>query len=275
MAFAIDTKTYSKLLHFENGIQRGQPVGKGYSIRSVTPKRWRLIIHTTNGPSRPSSFHGEASFIRDSPAIGAEYCVGKGGQIAEILNPDAYYAWQSGTTLPGFWNPTSMGIEIQNSAVYDRQGRLLWQEEITEQQMAALTWLVRDHLIPRFHILREDIETHRAVALPKGRKPDPSGMSDVQFYTWRKAIYLAAPPTAPVGTYAVSPLFVAAWNASGGLWQPDQRLTPGYAITPEWLHNGLAYQTFERGVARCNADKTVSWLLLNELDDLPWQAGLR
>jgi hypothetical protein len=262
VSFTIETKVYSKLRRLQQGMVVGQPVGKGYSVRSKPPTH--CIIHSTNGPRRPSSFRAEATFIRDSPAIGAEYCVGKGGEIAEIVNPDTHYAWQSGTTIPGFSNPHSLGIEVQNSAVYTKAGVLIWEEAWTASQWAALDWLMRDVLIPKYGILREHIETHRAVALPKGRKPDPSGCNDQTFYAWRTRLYAPVPPAPTPAPHSPSPRFVASWNASGGIWQPD-RLTPGFATSDEYVRDGRPHQNFERGVVRANPDNTVSWLLLSEI----------
>jgi N-acetylmuramoyl-L-alanine amidase len=66
----------------------------------------------------------------------------------------------------------------------------------------------------------------------------------------------------PGGTVAVDHRFQAAWEQSGGLWQP-QRLTPGHALEPAFEHDGLVYQRFERGMA-CLSAGGVAWLLDSE-----------
>jgi hypothetical protein len=90
---------------------------------------------------------------------------------------------------------------------------------------------------------------------------------------WAKADAPGVPvtptdPSSPIGTYPVAGDFLPAWTASGGVWKPGQ-LTPGYALTQKFTYDGLTHQRFERGVARLNADNSVSWLLLRETAKLP------
>lgn len=75
-------------------------------------------------------------------------------------------------------------------------------------------------------------------------------------------------PVSPIGTYPVAEVLLEAWLASGGVWQQD-RLTPGYALTPKFEHEGLIHQRYERGVARLNSNGSVSWLLSKEAERLP------
>lgn len=171
---AIDTQTYRK-------DARLRP-GQGYNARPAGTHPSSLIIHTTNG-KRGSSFAAEAAFLRDSPNVSAHYLVGKAGQVAQIL-PDELCAWHAGHALQPYLNARSLGVECH----------LTPGESWTDAQRAALTTLV-ERLMRRWDIPRERVETHRAVALPAGRKTDPASWSDADFARWRDA--LGRPPAPP------------------------------------------------------------------------------
>lgn len=151
----------------------------GYQARGgVAPSS--IIIHTTSN-IRKTAFETEATFIRDSPHISAHFLVGKDGRIVEFLSPSKWQAWHAGNTLPAYLNAKSIGIEHHVSVG----------ETWTDAQHAACDQLVRQ-LMADYGIAPGLIETHRAVALPKGRKQDPAGWGDAAFYSWRAT--LAAPP---------------------------------------------------------------------------------
>jgi hypothetical protein len=179
---AIDRTTYPKA---------HRPIGSGYDRRVKGATGRRALIHTTNG-RRGSSLRGEALYLLNSDAVGAHFLVGKRGEIIELLDARIYRAWHAGVTLLGWGNNDTTGIECHHAVG----------EAWTPEQRDALTWLVKDHL----QIAPADIETHRAVALPKGRKVDPSDWSDADFYAWRAALagqrYLPQP--ALLATYLVT-----------------------------------------------------------------------
>jgi hypothetical protein len=58
--------------------------------------------------------------------------------------------------------------------------------------MESLTWRVKQ-LIDLYGIPKAMIETHRAIALPHGRKVDPSDWSNADFYAWRESLYTPVP----------------------------------------------------------------------------------
>lgn len=176
---AIDSQTYNKAR---------LPVGTGYDLRPKGLVPDSLIIHTTNG-QRGSSFAAECSFLYRSAAVGAHLIVSKTGRIVQLLDPRRYRAWHAGVCAPAFINSRSIGIECHMTPG----------ESWTPEQHDALTWLVRSVLIPEFGLQLPLIETHRRVALPAGRKIDPSGWSDTDFYAWRAALAgLAYVPAAPL-----------------------------------------------------------------------------
>ena len=145
---------------------QAHPVGFGYDLRPNGIRPTSIIVHSTNG-HKGSTFAAEAKFLRDSPKVSAHFLVGKEGQIAEILPTLKFRAFHAGEVLHPFRNSASIGIE-NHHAIGD---------EWTAAQFDALTQLVRQ-LVQELAIGSALIERHRKVALPLGRKPDPSDWSD-------------------------------------------------------------------------------------------------
>ena len=166
----IDSTTYDKTR---------LPIGTGYDRRPKGLQPSSIIVHTTNGHAG-TQFADEANFIYRSAAIGAHFLVGKQGQIAQFLDPRIYRAWHAGVALPPWINSKSIGIECH----------LTIGEQWSDIQRASLAALVID-LMHQFAIPSTMVETHRKVALPKGRKVDPSEWLDVDFYAWRARLDLA------------------------------------------------------------------------------------
>ena len=171
-AFTIDTKSYPK--------SRRYAVGHGYGMRAAPPTTG--VIHTTNNRQAGTLFDKEAAFLLNSPDVSAHYLIGKQGRIVEFLDPAGFVAWHAGgrqddgtwSALPAFANPASWGVELHVSVG----------EVPTRIQKDACAWLCRQLLI-RFGMIPGQIETHRAIALPKGRKSDPEGWPNDDFYAWR------------------------------------------------------------------------------------------
>jgi hypothetical protein len=173
--FTIDTTSWPK---------HHNPVGAGYDHRPAGTRPSAIVVHTTNG-RKGSSFAGEASFLFNSVNVSAHYLVGKDGRIAQIL-PTDLRAWHAGQAEPEYLNSRSIGIECHHSVGDD------W----PVAQLEALTWLVRE-LMVQFGIAPDRIDTHRRVALPPGRKVDPSDWVDNEYYSWQAT--LAAPEPEPPG----------------------------------------------------------------------------
>lgn len=152
-------------------------IGTGWDKRTVSPKS--IIIHTTNGKEN-SSFEQEALYISRSRIIGAHYLEDKKGQILQILDPHLR-AWHAGAVRDQrFNNNNSIGIEVHYTP-----GEGVWNPAMHH----GLTWLVMK-LVQEFNIQNPSlIETHRNVAIPKGRKIDPSGFDDEAFYQWRDSLF--------------------------------------------------------------------------------------
>lgn len=229
-----------------------RPVGTGWDYRPKGIKPSSAVIHTTNG-NRGSSFEAEADYLEASSGVGAHYLVGQRGQIAEIL-PPIYRAWHAGAAKDDWINSRSIGIECHHAVG----------EPWTPEQRAALAWLCQ-RLMADWTIVLGAIETHRFVALPAGRKPDPSDWTDRSFYDWRAALIA---PVQPAGTYPVALELKVAWQSSGGLWHPSQ-FAPGYALTPFFRHpDGHQYQLFERSGARFTPHGSIEWLFTEDVERL-------
>jgi N-acetyl-anhydromuramyl-L-alanine amidase AmpD len=217
------------------------PVDHGYDLRSGAAIK-ALLIHSTDG-NYGSSFENEAAFLRDSAKVSAHFLVGKQGRIACIV-PPSFRAWHSGeVSPPAFSNDTSIGIETHYTT------RETWPQAGQD----ALTWLVKQ-LIQQFGITKNNIDTHRKVAIPAGRKPDPLQFSDQQFYAWRDSLFPAKLTTYVVNTTGTSYIRqgpAVAYPIAGTLHQGDtivvDKIIAGQDIkgNNQWAHvsSGLGFVT--------------------------------
>jgi N-acetyl-anhydromuramyl-L-alanine amidase AmpD len=163
----VDKTSYNKAAHY--------PQRHGYQSRGGG-RPSSIVIHTTSN-GRKTAFETEANYLFKSANVSAHFLISKTGAIVEFLDPLKFQAWHAGNTIPAYLNARSIGIEHHVSV---GEGWTAVQEE-------ACTWLVR-HLMAAFDITPPLIETHRAVALPKGRKKDPAGWGDEAFYAWRATL---------------------------------------------------------------------------------------
>jgi N-acetyl-anhydromuramyl-L-alanine amidase AmpD len=127
------------------------------------------MIHTTNG-RMGTQFENEVNYLIRSDKVGAHFVVSKSGEIVQILDPDKFTAWHAGATSNAkYGNTFAVGVEVH----YTR-GEGQW----TGYMWDAITKLALEY---------KDCEpvTHRGVAIPVGRKIDPSGVSDYWFEYWK------------------------------------------------------------------------------------------
>lgn len=164
----IDTTSYPKAQVY--------PQRHGYQLRGTAPVS--IVVHTTNN-RRTTIFEEECRYLFKSADVSAHYLISKAGAIVQFLDSRIYQAWHAGRALAPYGNSQSIGIELHVSIG----------EAPTLPQREALTLLCRD-LMRRYHIPLAHIDTHRAVALPSGRKSDPEGWPDMAFYSWRDRLAL-------------------------------------------------------------------------------------
>lgn len=154
--------------------------GYGYNTRPAIMSKYRsIIVHTTNSPRSGTTFSSEALYLMRSTTASAHYLIGKEGRITQILDPCRYIAWHTGNVRASkYTNSYAIGIEMHNTPA---------EGHCTTLQLSALDWLVRK-LLTEYVIDPLLVETHRYVAVPVGRKIDPSGFPNSAFYAWRKTL---------------------------------------------------------------------------------------
>jgi hypothetical protein len=109
----------------------------------------------------------------NSAKVSAHYLVSKEGTIKHMLE-DRYTAWHAGVVNDvRFSNNNSIGIEVHYTPEESRNIPLA---------IEALTNIVRSYKVSNPNLL---VAMHRTVAVPKGRKIDPSFFSDRDFSIWR------------------------------------------------------------------------------------------
>lgn len=218
------------------------PAGHGYGRKTVAGqwvgerilKPSTVIVHTTSNINKGTKIWNECTFIRDSPDVSCHDVIGKDGTIYVIL-PVNMVAWHAGVTTPGFTNPHSIGFEIHCSVG----------EVPTQAQKDALAWRIQSYIKP-YGIGDADIDTHRAVALPKGRKQDPAGWSDAEFYAWRSMLFSEPDWQARWGQHY--PYFEQSGIAAA--WRDTYRQGNGLgqAVSDEFpISGGGVGRAFERG----------------------------
>lgn len=137
-------------------------------------------MHSTNG-AKGSAYTSEVLFLYNSVDVSSHYIISKAGDITQFFDDiTKYRAWHTGAVRdPIYNNNNSIGIECHFTP-----GETPYLPEMQQ----ALTDLV---LSLRKQYVIVDIETHRNVAIPKGRKVDPSHMPDSEFYVWKERVMSA------------------------------------------------------------------------------------
>lgn len=245
MPFTID-QSYRKDKAHPAGHGYGRMVGGAWiADRGGLPSS--IVVHSTNG-RKGSSLAGEAKYLRDSPGVSCHDLIGKDGTIVEIL-PTSAVAWHAGAALGPWDNFASIGIELHH-AVGDTY---------PAAQIDALTERVQQ-FIAIFGITRDRIETHRAIALPKGRKVDPSDMTDHEFYVWRSGLYQPdwADLWGTTAPYHPEYGIPTTWRDSHLAGKPL-----GKALADELQADGFIVQPFERGY--------ITWTVVTGTTVRDWQ----
>lgn len=177
----IDTQYNKELLYPSS---KFSPLQRGYGVPRQRPPS-SIVIHTTNG-AKGSSYEGERNFLYNTKDVSAHFLVGKDGRITQFLRPEVI-AYHAGAIFPEYrfyGNPYSIGIENHYTP-----GEGEWPKEMRQ----ALTELCQ-YLIKKYDI--KLLEAHRRIASPLGRKIDPSGYTDSEFYEWRRNLFSS--PSVPI-----------------------------------------------------------------------------
>lgn len=224
--------------------------GYGRNIGTIKNPEWvgtrgipmsSEIVHTTNNPNKNTKPWNEATFLRDSPDVSCGDFIDKNGNVYIIL-PDDLLAWHSGAALAPFTNRHSFGTELHVSVG----------ETPTQAQLDSLAYRIQQRRA-KYGTTKERIDTHRAVALPKGRKSDPEGWPDAAFYAWRDSLFVPTEPDyaklwgelAPFNpTWGIPQAYIASHKA-GRPW--------GRVLTTEQPFDGGIVQRFEAAIATWDA----------------------
>lgn len=138
-----------------------------------------IVIHTTNGRYN-SSYASEAGYLYSAYNVSAHFLVGKLGQVTRFLDPRIHRAWHAGAVVTQRWNNNnSIGIECHYTP-----GEGTWPIAMKDALTELVQMLMREYAIT----LITNIDTHRKIAIPAGRKIDPSGFPDNEFYAWRDTL---------------------------------------------------------------------------------------
>ena len=208
-------------------------VGHGYNKRPKN-RTLSIIVHSTNG-KKGSSFESEYLYLLNSKLVSAHYLIGKDGRIEQMLT-DEYTAWHVGTVYDQKWsNSNSIGIEVHYTP---------GENKYIPQAIAALTDVVKSYL--KSNSLLE-VEMHRRVAAPKGRKIDPSFFSDSDFDIWRD-----------ITLKTIKPFEIA--KGTHVYTAPDSNAPKAHHITNEYIEQGIIKENVIVDAKREN----VHWLWLSD-----------
>jgi N-acetyl-anhydromuramyl-L-alanine amidase AmpD len=133
-------------------------------------RRRGIVIHTTEGINSLGWLQGGSAVA--GPPASSDFLVYRNGDIYQIT-PPGWFAYHSGRAR---WNLYQEADTTINQGFYGielEQSQELGQK-VTDAQYISLAWLCRV-LMTVNHMMFSDLTDHRSVALPAGRKSDPSG----------------------------------------------------------------------------------------------------
>lgn len=138
-----------------------------------------LLIHSTEGSAKSAI----SWLCNPASRVSSHIVIAQTGSIFGLVD-FCFPAWHAGVSgYNGYknWNNFAIGIELER---FGNQG-------YPDVQINALSCLSRA-LIAVFGIPQQMVQTHRAVAIPSGRKIDPVGWSNESFYAWSASLYTGA-----------------------------------------------------------------------------------
>lgn len=134
---------------------------------SVRRKPIRLIVLHHTGSKLNSALNW---LINLRSRVSADFVLARSGMIYR-LNPDVHnrYTWHAGRSAWKFWknvNSISIGVELEHIPGED------WPDRQVSSCAKLCAWLMQEFSLS---LNNNPIQSHRAVALPFGRKTDPEG----------------------------------------------------------------------------------------------------
>lgn len=204
MSLSIDTTTYRS---------------ETYNTRTAPISA--IIVHSTEG-----SWDSDAKWLcNPASKVSTHYVISPDGSIYCLVD-EQHRAWHAGVcTIADDANSVSIGIELSH-----KRG-----QAYPLPQRAALDWLARD-IRKRCPIPLDRVVRHGTVALPKGRKRDPSDWSELDFRAW--VATLDPPPVVAASYTELSPIL-------GRPLATHARFTPGTPVK-ESIYNQDEADSFTR-----------------------------
>lgn len=143
-----------------------------------TLRRRGIVIHTTEGTNSLAWLQG-GSAAAGKPAS-ADFLIDRVGNIFQITKP-GWFAYHSGQARHGLYQEPDRTIS-QGYYGIELEQLLEKQQKVTNLQYISLAFLVRV-LVSINRLDLRNIVGHYQVALPQGRKQDPSGFDWTIFAT--------------------------------------------------------------------------------------------
>lgn len=167
MALSIDTTTY-----------RSPNYDRHDDGRPVLHEPIGVVLHSGGGTKQSDL----GWLTNPKSGVSAHFYVDRAGQIFQLM-PEEYRAWHAGRASFGGvtdWN-RAIGVELEHTAGVHT--------DYPVKQKSVLRALCLD-IIERHKIPEAFIQSHRAIAIPRGRKDDPSGWDEASLRRWVAALYL-------------------------------------------------------------------------------------
>ncbi len=189
--------TCKKTASFPNGVYDDRPHG----MEDIVDGRGAVLLHTTEG-------YNSEGYLRCGNGVSIHKLMQRDGQIIKMVNEweRAFHAGRSSFGGRSDWNNFSIGYEIEH-----KHGT----NQITDIQYEAVAQSIA-YDTARFHIFDYWVRFHREVALPRGRKLDPTDYDAER--VWRRVMQIRMN-----------------WPAEWGipLWyRPDADLVPALRLLP-------------------------------------------
>lgn len=246
MALAIDTTSYRSKNYNE------RPKGEISAI----------VFHDGEGTKKGDLDTLCDNTVPEDDRVSAHYYVDRLGHIYQLVD-DSKRAWHAGaSSLLGRtnWNDFSIGVESEH-----KKG-----QNWPQVQVQALHDLFT-MLVAKYGIQEQYIRGHKEIAVPAGRKPDPTDWPTPELRIWIHGLYVKLSYEIPglTTSMACGKGFYDFYNTNGGLGMFGYALTPE-ALAIDTLSRACTWMRLERAVFKYVEGEGVHLALLVEASVKKW-----